>query len=36
MKRDIKDIPKPFWDRGAKSLKEYWRSKTRERRTHGW
>jgi hypothetical protein len=23
MKRDIKDIPKPFWDRGAKSLKEY-------------
>jgi len=23
MKRDIKDISKPFWDRGAKSLKEY-------------
>eukprot|EP00571_Detonula_confervacea_P006065 CAMPEP_0172313510 /NCGR_PEP_ID=MMETSP1058-20130122/20330_1 /TAXON_ID=83371 /ORGANISM="Detonula confervacea, Strain CCMP 353" /LENGTH=576 /DNA_ID=CAMNT_0013027169 /DNA_START=123 /DNA_END=1853 /DNA_ORIENTATION=- len=23
MKRDIEDIPKPFWDRNAKSLKEY-------------
>ena len=23
MKRDLEDIPKPFWDRNAKSLKEY-------------
>jgi len=23
MNRDLEDIPKPFWDRGAKSLKEY-------------